>query len=290
MNKEIITILKITIIIFIAFTNLSAISLSSLNDFEDGTTMGWEVGSGVNPVNIADGGPMGAGDNFLRSTSDGAGQNGKIVIFNGRSTWTGNWVSAGVTYISFKARNSGSTDLTIRISLDGPGGMISSKEGILLPARSGWVDINIPVKEENFSLVNGSSISNTLMNAVTMRILHSLSPSWKGASINGVLDLDLIAARNSPVSNIDRITVQEFNVYPNPVTDHLNIELGHSTQNAEINIYNELGRVIWNQQANNSTETIQMGYQVISGWKSGLYFIEVVTEIDRLVEKLIVIK
>ena len=90
------------VFVFLLFKNSFAqISLSSLNDFENGTTMGWQVGSpGANPVNINTGGPNGAGDHFLRAVSDGSGVNGRLVIFNTGATWTGNWTTAGVTNIT----------------------------------------------------------------------------------------------------------------------------------------------------------------------------------------------
>ena len=84
------------LILFIAFkSSIAQITLASLNDFEDGTTMGWQVGgSGINPVNVSTGGPNGAGDHYLACNSDGVGANGKLVIFNLGSTWTGDWTTA----------------------------------------------------------------------------------------------------------------------------------------------------------------------------------------------------
>ena len=76
--------------LFVFKTNFGQISLASLNDFQDGTTMSWQVGgAGAPPVNVPNGGPNGAGDNYLACVSDGSGPNGKLVIFNTGSTWTG---------------------------------------------------------------------------------------------------------------------------------------------------------------------------------------------------------
>lgn len=177
------------------------ISLSSINDFEDGTTMGWQVGvAGVQPVNVPTGGPNGADDNYLSTTSTGgAGANNRLVIFNTGSTWNGNWTTAGVIFISFMARNPGGTDLTLRISLDGAGGRISSTNGIALAAGSGWTRINIPVSVADFSLVGGSDIAATLSGVSVMRILHCALPSWQGDIIAAALDIDVIQAAAGPL-------------------------------------------------------------------------------------------
>ena len=59
-----------------------------VDDFQDGTTLGWTNG-GVNlPVNIATGGPNGSGDRFLQIMSDGSGAGGHMVAFN-RTRWSG---------------------------------------------------------------------------------------------------------------------------------------------------------------------------------------------------------
>ena len=50
-----------------------AVGLSSLNDFEDGTTQAWSEGfrSPNPPTNVSSGGPSGVGDNYVRNVSTG---------------------------------------------------------------------------------------------------------------------------------------------------------------------------------------------------------------------------
>ena len=151
-------------------------------------------GAGAPPVKVPNGGPNGAGDNYLACVSDGSGPNGKLVIFNLGSTWTGNWTTAGVTKITFMAKNPGTTNLTLRISLDGGGGRISVTNGVFLAAGSGWTPVTIPVAPADFTLVGGFNIASTLSNVSIMRIIHSTTPSWQGTTIVATLDLDVIAA------------------------------------------------------------------------------------------------
>ncbi|PWB73274.1 MAG: hypothetical protein C3F15_10055, partial [Holophagae bacterium] len=73
-----------------------AVDPLQVDDFEDGTTMGWEEGapSPNPPVNVADGGPGGAGDAYLENTSSGGtGAGSRMVMFN-NAQWTGDYVAA----------------------------------------------------------------------------------------------------------------------------------------------------------------------------------------------------
>ena len=61
-----------------------AVTLDQLDNFQDGTPMGWTNG-GLAPTvtNISTGGPAGAGDRFIRVTADGNGAGGLwLTTFN----------------------------------------------------------------------------------------------------------------------------------------------------------------------------------------------------------------
>lgn len=195
--------------VFLAIPSRAQISLSSFNDFEDGSLMSWEVGAGIDPVNIPTDGPAGVNDNFLQLTADGSSSNGKLVAFNINAVWTGDWTAAGVTFISFMARNPNAVDnLTIRVNVDGAGGRFSSTTGILLPANSGWVRLNFAVTAADFTSAGGFNIVSTLSAVNTFRIIHNPSPSWQGVNVVGNLDMDVISAQNGalPIS-LDQFTV-----------------------------------------------------------------------------------
>ena len=110
----------------------SAVSLGQVDDFQDTTKQNWTMGRDINSSNIPTGGPAGAGDMYLESVGDGAGPGGKITIFN-VTQWTGNYTSVGVTTITMDLNNfSSNTPLTIRLGLDGNGGVFSTNSEITL--------------------------------------------------------------------------------------------------------------------------------------------------------------
>ncbi|HJQ79885.1 MAG TPA: hypothetical protein VJ828_08020, partial [Lacipirellulaceae bacterium] len=75
-----------------------AITLGHVDNFNDGTTQGWGVGSaGDFPVNQPDLGQSGAGDHALWMATAGAGGTvPNLLVFNVSTNWTGNWTAAGV--------------------------------------------------------------------------------------------------------------------------------------------------------------------------------------------------
>jgi len=69
---------------------------------------------------VPDGGPGGAGDNYLQLTSNGSdGSGGRLVAIN-VSQWAGDYVALGVTGISASLRNLGATDLSLRLYFADP--------------------------------------------------------------------------------------------------------------------------------------------------------------------------
>lgn len=205
-------------------SNASAqISLTSLSNFQDGTIQGWTVGgAGVNPVNIADIGPSGTGDNALVVTSvGGVGSNANWIIENSSAAWTGNWTTAGVTYISFWANNVGSTAVSLRVGVDGAGGEFNSTNGVTVPAGSGWVQVNIPVQSGDFTADGGTNIASTLSAVTAARISHSTAPSWDGEAVSATVHIDNIQSGNIPLPielSYFRASVQQNAVVLNWVT------------------------------------------------------------------------
>src|SRR5204862_1256359 len=102
-----------------------AVDFGQIDDFQDGTAMAWDEGivSPNRPTNVANGGPAGAGDAYLRNVSTGGvgGSGSRQVMFN-RSQWTGDFGAAGVTRIEGDLANFGTTPLSIRVALKGPMG------------------------------------------------------------------------------------------------------------------------------------------------------------------------
>lgn len=99
----------------IALSAAQAATIGQIDTFEDGTTQGWTVGllgavHPAPPANVADGGPLGAGDNYLALTSlGGSGAGSKLVVLN-PAQWAGDYLTLGLTTITMDLRNSGTTE------------------------------------------------------------------------------------------------------------------------------------------------------------------------------------
>jgi hypothetical protein len=96
-----------------------------VDDFEDGTVMGWVEGlpSPNPPMNIPDGGFMGAGDAYLENSSDGGfGAGSRMVMFN-NDQWNGDFNALGIP-LSIRAdmANFGAELLLMRVALQGANG------------------------------------------------------------------------------------------------------------------------------------------------------------------------
>ncbi|MGE0002700.1 MAG: hypothetical protein AB7T05_11600, partial [Fimbriimonadaceae bacterium] len=135
-----------------------------VDDFEDGTVMNW--GGGDLPVNVPDGGPTGAGDNYLQLSSDGGPfAGGKLATYN-LTQWGGDWGGAGVTSVSGFFRNLGATDIHLRMVLFDsaiPQSRWTSNNAQVLAPGSGWVRLTFSALEADLTLVQGTGTYPVLM-------------------------------------------------------------------------------------------------------------------------------
>jgi len=230
----------------------SQITNIQTDNFEDGTVQNWLEGSSSPnlPLNIADGGPSGVGDNYLQNISSGGEEAGsRLVMFN-TVQWKGDYISAGVTDISMYMKNFGTPNLEMRLAFDGSGGKYSSTNSVSLSAGSGWQIIVFSTEPSDLTSVGGTDASATLGNVTELRILHNATPSWRGASIVASLGVDYISASEIPVSvestviNAPQIFQLEQN-YPNPFNPSTMIKYGIPEQsNIKIEIFNMLGQSV----------------------------------------------
>lgn len=80
----------------------------------------------------------------------------------------------------------------------------------------------------------------------------------------------------------------EVGLFPNPTQSELNYVIGNgSSTNAQIVIYDALGRLIWEgkQTIGRHPERYVLD---LSGWQSGVYFFRVVTKEEEILEKVVV--
>jgi hypothetical protein len=186
----------------------SAISLGYVEDFEDGTTRGWDNGGlAPNPVNVSSGGPAGAGDAFLQigSLGGGGGPGSRLVVYNRVPEWTGDYLAAGVDGISLDVNNLGQTDLVLRLLIGDPvpGSPANSAitPGIALPAGSGWVSIQFSLAPQDL-LPRTGTVEAALAGAVDLRLFHNPAAAFPGPGIVAMLGVDNVRAVPEPGSGL----------------------------------------------------------------------------------------
>ena len=275
------TKLLITLLVFsFSLIAVSQVNGSQIDDFDDGTTQLWsEGGASPNPpINIANGGPNGANDNYLQNDSNGGGGAGsKMVMFNSNIKWGGNYSSAGIVAITCDVRVSTNT-LNLRVAMTGSGGRIASANSIDVAPSSNWTNIILPVTASDMALAGGTNIASTLANVTELRILSSTSPSWQGASIIARLEIDNIAAVTTLDAN--SFSDNEFSISPNPVNTFLEIIRPSNVEINEFKIFNLLGKQVYS--SNIIAEKIN-----VSNLPKGLYIIAISAEGNLKTQKMI---
>ncbi len=176
-----------------------AITCGQVDDFEDGTTMGWMEGplSPNPPTNSPNGGPSGVGDNYLHNISSGGfGAGSRMVMFN-TVQWRGDYLAAGVTRIEADMANFGATALAMRIAFEGNATRYGSSTAVALPADGVWHRVVFSLTTADLSLISGvAPLTDVLANLQTLRILSAAGgPSWRGDVIAATLGVDNITAK-----------------------------------------------------------------------------------------------
>ncbi len=180
-----------------------AIGAVQIDDFEDGSRQAWQMGfigaTNSNMTNIADGGPSGAGDNFLQVLSDGtAAAGGRMTFFN-KNQWTGDYRGSGVTAIAMELKNlSPNEPLDMRLGLNGAGGLFVTSDSLALPSGSDWTTVAFSLLPGELISVSGRAgiagfdAQATLGEVTELRLLNSASPDWTGLPVNATLGVDNI--------------------------------------------------------------------------------------------------
>lgn len=190
--------------LFLATPANASVAVGQTNDFEDGTTQGWQtnllgMGGAPQPV-VQSGGAGGPGDDYLLITSiGGAGSGSRLNIINA-TQWGGNYLTSGVSGFSAQLNNLGATDLYLRILFEDPGPMSPplniaySTDAFFLPAGGGWTDAFFSASPAALTTGIGD-VSAALANTTTVRLYHSFAdafPSPVGGilPVTGTLGLD----------------------------------------------------------------------------------------------------
>ncbi|WP_298903376.1 T9SS type A sorting domain-containing protein [uncultured Psychroserpens sp.] len=286
-----------TKLLFLSLLLTSSIALSQVmagqvDDFEDGTTQNWIIGSPGDavspPANEPSGGPDGIDDNYLTYTStppESGGAGSKMIIFSAMNQWSSNFTSEGIVAIKMDVRVL-TTDLNLRVAFQGPGGKrICTTNAVNVVAGSGWQSITIPISASDFTAVGGSgsvSIADALEAVSTMRIMSSAAPTWTGAdTIISTINLDNITA-STTLSTQELQTQNDFEISPNPASSKLNIKLSNALDNANVTVYNVLGKKVHAKNLNAIESSID-----VSNWKTGVYLVRISTNKQTITKRFV---
>ena len=94
-------------------------------------------------------------------------------------------------------------------------------------------------------------------------------------------DIEVFDANPVGIAETETKTVWTF--YPNPSHDFIYINIGNSNSAAELNVRNSIGQIVLNSSLRASNSKID-----VSHLEGGVYFLEVVTETQRSLKKLII--
>jgi len=186
----------------------AAISLSSVDDFSS-TSEGWFIGgAGVQPARNAGNGEDG-NPGFLSHFSDGGGSQGKWLMLNTQSDWTGNYGGAGVSAITFAAEVTAGSNLGIRIGFDGPGGWFYSA---VQTVDAGWNQYTFNLTAGLFTYATGSggsaNFADTMSNVTRFEIFGGPgSVTWRSGG-------DLLQAGNSTAT----LSIDSIQAVPEPAS------------------------------------------------------------------------
>lgn len=261
------------------FSGASAqIVLNQVDDFEDGTTKNWSDPSGTGAENIANNGPSGDGDNYLRdyTNGNGAGSGSKLIIRNNGNQWSGNFIAEGVQSITLNVRALTNT-INVRLSINGSGGKFSTTNAITVTPEDEWVLAEFPITPSDWTAVSdgidggaaGTDINATLTNVTQFRILSNPVPSWVGEAIDAEMHLDNITASGSlGINDFEKQDV-EFSISPNPAKSKLNIVMPSESEEMMLEVFDVLGKRVYKGTITKLTSSVN-----VSSWKSGVYLVK----------------
>lgn len=272
--------------LFMVFYLNAQINSGQISDFQDGTTQGWSNGptSPNPPVNIPDGGPNGSGDRFLREVSaGGSGPGSKLVVFNDENEWQGNYTAANVGSITFHAKNAGTTNLSLRIAMEGGNDtseMVTTNFVALPASQTDWILITIPILASDFTVLNGlNSAAEILADMSDIRIISNPNLEFQGESIDGTLDLDNIMA-NSPLALNENTLQTNLTIAPNPVVDVL--YLSTTSQLDDYAVFSITGKLLFEGEL--ALNHSQINFARLP---SGIYLLKVRAADEQVIKRVI---
>jgi hypothetical protein len=196
----------------------SALEISLVDTFEDGTTQGWAanlLGMGTHPAppeNVPSGGPAGADDAFLLITALGGSGNGSRLTALNPAQWAGDYLDLGIEAIGMDVRNFGTSDLYLRLEFEDPTAgpptnIAFSTSPIFLAAGTDWTRVIFPIAPP-FLTAGLGSVTEALSNTTILRLYHSSTASFPNPgpfgipTVVGQLGVDNIQPVPEPTTSI----------------------------------------------------------------------------------------
>jgi len=188
-------------------TEVCAVSLGQIDDFEDTTVQGWVEGapSPNPPTNVA-GGPPGSTRYLQDSSAGGVGAGSNMTLFN-QSQWTGDFLSAGITRIRAMVRVDPGSDSALSLRVGFRSAAQAGARGyasltpVVVPNDGNWYEVVFPIESTDLGQFNtGVSYASTMSNVGHMRIFHKTTAGWQGDDIVATMGIDNIEALESPTN------------------------------------------------------------------------------------------
>jgi hypothetical protein len=254
-----------------------AITPNQVDNFQDSTTQNWKSGNfNPNPPVILSGGFAGDSDIFLRVVSTGSlTAGGKLVFFN-ITQWSGNYITANITNISMRVRNSGTSPLNLRIAFNGTAGWFVSTNPVNLPPDGAWKIISFPARPADLS---GTGDANTTLSNVTeFRILHNSIAGFAGEPVVAQLDVDDITALalTGVAGENNNFIPDGYSLeqnFPNPFNPSTIIKYSLPYESyVTLTIYNILGKFVKELVAGVENSGEHISNFNADGFSSGMYF------------------
>ena len=262
---------------------LSQVVLGQVDTFEDYTLQNWTKNTSIPNSNIYDGGPSGAGDNFLRVEASGSGSNLNLMTKN-TAQWKGDYYQGNlpsrIKYISMDVRNSGTNVIFLRLAFQTNYGLIyrgCTTNAVAVIPNEGWKKISISILEANMTGLTSPwdyavMFGSGSLGVEEMRILHNSVPAWEATANASILDIDNIRADSQLLGVEEFQTENKLILYPNPANEFITINNYLSTENFAYKIVDIAGRVI---EIGNSKFNDQINIQNLI---TGNYIIQIQTE------------
>ena len=217
-TKKAAWIFGVLVTLAIAQPRLGAVAIFQLETFDN--PHDWVVGAGPvlgapTPVPVALGGPSGATDPFLSMSATGGNGPGSRLSAQNFGLWAGDYLAAGIGAIGMDVKNSGPTDLSLRLLVLelGPMGPVNgafSTAAIFVPAGTDWTNVLFDISAAALTAFPGSSIQAALSNVSELRIFHNPVPAFQPGNMPPVvaaLGVDNIEALPSAVAEPATLTL-----------------------------------------------------------------------------------